>query len=47
MSFTQEDLKKLVTPVLISLALLACGFVLIKLATGSLRQAVRQAALPA
>lgn len=44
MSFTQEDLKKLVAPVLISLALLACGVVLIKLATGSLRQASAQLA---
>lgn len=42
MSFTQEDLKKLLAPLLITLAALACGFVLIKLATSSLRQASAQ-----
>jgi hypothetical protein len=41
-SFTQEDLKKLLAPLLITLAALACGFVLIKLATSSLRQASAQ-----
>jgi hypothetical protein len=41
-SFTQEDLKKLLAPLLITLAALACGFVLIRFATSSLRQASAQ-----
>jgi hypothetical protein len=39
MTFTREELKKLAAPLLISLALLAFGVMLIKLANDSLRQA--------
>jgi len=44
MTFTREDLKKLAAPLLISLALVACGFVLIKLAANSVREASQQLA---
>ena len=37
MTFTQDELKKLAGPVLVGLALLAVGFLLIKLADNSLR----------
>jgi hypothetical protein len=44
MNFTREELKKLAVPLVISLALLAAGLVLIKLANGSLRGANEQLA---